>query len=731
VHTFFLDLLIIVGRPLKPITQPTDRFFDNIVVSFKDWRAPYSTKHAHGVSFDLEGRTFRIATAATRETWYIVMHPVAEAPAELLSGRRRRMRLERSSQFSALAVGRANVLATYIKKVFSNGELLGEGVEPSWRLSGPQSQRIAFNKWTRFQELFMQQWSLYIGQHTDDAFWREVQPAFHAHDYGANIEIEPAEQLEQLPKVTRLCPDDEESGTDAEISEEEQPSVARELGSQGSPSTESLHHVDSNSYTDDLYTSGLHQLRTELELKYALENIENVSYALAVNVNGLDGRSPLPTKPARCFLADRNAVSREYQAPREYTFYPLAFHPGYGNFTSPKPPAFLMDHLLSVLQENLSYRNLGNSVLRCGYFQAYSNIKRSIRHGPEDLLVTQGIATAALAIPRAEAATSGHKQGKQQRLLHRLTGSQTPDNPNSSKPFARERQRIESAIQEEEFAFRMEQVLSIQVSRLIGEQRSFSTVLSPIFQLMRFFLKEPHHYVPLLRSFDPEVFPRILGSYARVFELAVDNIHRKFEASGSQGLGVALAEGVAALDRLGSYCFTGLPRSLIGSVFTPLGTIDSIQEGAWPYINPQVLDLRGKGSLHFAKWPRDENGRPVLMHVASIAYHYGVEAAASRHCNVWFRELGGTTINGPAGAARLLEAIFRDVWIPEMVVFVTTQYHRAASKNSRSQPTDDATQHAPVDGSHEQQLVEQWSRSSEPFSWKYVGPPLIYRNSDY
>jgi hypothetical protein len=67
IPSFFLDLLIIIGRPLKPITQPSSRFFDNMIISFKNWRASYSNKHVHGLSFDLEHRTFRLATAATRE----------------------------------------------------------------------------------------------------------------------------------------------------------------------------------------------------------------------------------------------------------------------------------------------------------------------------------------------------------------------------------------------------------------------------------------------------------------------------------------------------------------------------------------------------------------------------------------------------------------------------------------------------------------------------------------
>ena len=100
------------------------------------------------------------------------------------------------------------------------------------------------------------------------------------------------------------------------------------------------------------------------------------------------------------------------------------------------------------------------------------------------------------------------------------------------------------------------------------------------------------------------MFPRILGSYARVFELAIDEMLKRFRAQGSQGLGIALAEGVAALDRLGHYCFTGLSKVLMRSVLGPLKTIESLKKGAWPYLDQQLLDLRyGDGYLDIMKWP--------------------------------------------------------------------------------------------------------------------------------
>ncbi|KAF2463861.1 uncharacterized protein BDR25DRAFT_362273, partial [Lindgomyces ingoldianus] len=199
----------------------------------------------------------------------------------------------------------------------------------------------------------------------------------------------------------------------------------------------------------------------------------------------------------------------------------------------------------------------------------------------------------------------------------------------------------------------------------------------------------------------PSIFPGVLRSFARIFGLAIDDLRRRFEATGSTGLGVALAEGVSALDRLGSYCFTGFPRSLMGSVLKPLGTIDGIERGAWPYINPRMLDLQGGGTLSLAQWPRGKNGRPLLMHVASIAFHYGSEVAASRYSNVWFQELGGIRAKGPSGVAEFLEEMFRELW-----------FSRTLNKGSRSQ-RGSGTQESEE---HQRELVRQWSQSRKPFS---------------
>ncbi len=709
VPRFYLDLLIIVGQPLKAITRRPTSFFDNINFSFKSWRASYSAKHIHGLSFDMEHRTFRIATAASREAWYIVMHPVARAPEELLSRGECRKRREKSAESSALKPHHAHLLASYIKEIFLEGELLGEGVEPSWKLGGTQSANMTGNKWTIFQEQFMSRWPDYVERHREDLFWLENQPAFHAYDYGANIEITVTEEILSIPQETILRPRDDDSDSESSFH-------ASSIQGEGDADEDVDEDVDKQATQDtSLFTDNLAKLKTDLEQKYIPAHIETVTYALAVDIHCADA-----AQETRTLLTNRNQLLEQYRHERDFTFYPLAFHPAYGNFSSPQPPTFLVDNLLAAMQDNMSYQHNGIKVLDCGYFQAYSNIKRSIRHGPNDLLATKGIATAALTLQNRNQNLPAWIIAKRERLLQRLQGQQSPDDPATSQPFAREQRRIEDAITVDECAFRIEQVLSIQVSKL--NHQSFVTVLKPIFQLIRFFSKERSVFKHLFHSFSPSIYPGILASFAKLFSRAIDHMHTQFRAGGSKGLNVALAEGLAAVDRLGSYCFTGFPKSLIGSVMGPLQTLESVQQGGWPFINPAVLNFCGKGELQLAKWPRHKNGRPILMHIASIAFHYGPEMAAGCATETWFTELGGLQVQGPASAARFLEEVFRDIWKPEMIAFVTAQFRRAVNKGSQRQEISHSQGALQLATDREEQL-KRWAKVENPFTWEYVLVP--------
>ena len=117
--------------------------------------------------------------------------------------------------------------------------------------------------------------------------------------------------------------------------------------------------------------------------------------------------------------------------------------------------------------------------------------------------------------------------------------------------------------------------------------------------------------------------------------------------------------------------------------------LESLRKAAWPYIKPSILDLRpGAGKIHLGLWPRAEKNRPVLMHVAALAYHYGQSVADNRHSKLWFAELGGRSIQGISSAGRFLEEVLRDLWIPEMKAFVAHQLHRHPSQAGRSAATE-------------------------------------------
>jgi hypothetical protein len=393
IPTFNLDMIAIMGRPMKPIVHRSAPFFGNVTISFGDWRAPYRAKHIEGgIGFDLCHRTFRIACGASRESWYIVMHPRL-AISEIEPSR---AQVEASIKNSALEKRHARFMVEYIKEVFLGEDLVGEGVEASWRLDQRRSQNITFNKWTSFQYQFMQGWNEYVVTHTTDEFWTENRPAFHAYDYGANIALDVTEELQELRKEEPI-----RDATADYPSDLDDPMLSSSPPMSPNPPTP----ADEIESEGAFHTEGLQNLRTKLETKFDLENIWSLSYALAVDLNCLDGDATgtdTTLQGSRCMLADRNVVAREFSRQRDWVFYPVAFSPVYGNFTSSKPPDFLKQNVLTVMRNNLNVRNEGVDALSCGYFQAYSNVKRSFRHSPDDLLAKKSLTTAVLALPDSE-----------------------------------------------------------------------------------------------------------------------------------------------------------------------------------------------------------------------------------------------------------------------------------------------------------------------------------------
>ncbi|KAH8800215.1 hypothetical protein F5884DRAFT_862925 [Xylogone sp. PMI_703] len=93
-----------------PLRQITDRFFDNVTVTFRDWHMAYTGKLQHELPFNLQNRTFRLASAATRETWVVVMHSLITPLTELLVLISRNHKLFRAPRWVILAITKHSLL---------------------------------------------------------------------------------------------------------------------------------------------------------------------------------------------------------------------------------------------------------------------------------------------------------------------------------------------------------------------------------------------------------------------------------------------------------------------------------------------------------------------------------------------------------------------------------------------------------------------------------------------
>ena len=698
--TFHLDMLSIVGKPMEPIGQSGITFSDNINVTFQHYASIYSPNHVHGVDFDPSHRTFHIATGASREKWYVVMHPMS-APT---TPKEKNAKLR-----TALRKDHAQAIADYIIQIFQVGELIGEGIQTVWRLGGPESQRVAAGKWVIFQEKFMENWVSFVDQHSYDSFWRENEPSFHTFDCGANVAIEQNLAIQSLTEERRACAENRNLRGSSPSSGSPAPSFAFSSSFPSSSSSSSSSSSFSSTYCpnyEEINYGQLGNLKTELERKYRLENIKTISYALAANLNAVDKRGGA-SAPC-CVLADRNELSLQYPqgGNRAFTFYPLAFHPSFGNFTSNQPPQFLADNF-AVLRENMSFENSGSKPLSLGYFQAYSNIKSYIRHDEKSLLATKGIATGALTLPESEIKNNVRHCSKRLKLLKSLESDADLADPDAAKPYEREKNLIQNAIHQSEYAFRMEQVFHIDVDQLEENNTTFTNIVRPIFQMMRFFLQKPEEFTRLLRVFPPLIFPGVLCNYSTLFSKAIDAIYDRHKSKKGV-IGIALSEGVAAMDRLGSYCFTGMPKSLNRPLFRKLMTLEALRKGAWPYINPSVLCLnKGMEKLNRLQWHFTEDGRPTLLHTAAIGYYYGPVVENRRYCIAWFRELGGMNTSNLLAATDFLVTLFKERWIPEMKTFITTQLTRSRS-NYQAFLSEEA-----------KYTIEEWqANQASSFIWK-------------
>ncbi|KAL6886041.1 hypothetical protein GGI43DRAFT_388762, partial [Trichoderma evansii] len=539
---------------------------------------------------------------------------------------------------TALKSWRAKTFVEYFHKCVSS-TILGRGIEESWRLWGQETAQISLTDWADLQRALVSGWDeLVVEISAQDRFWAGTQLAFHAYGYGGNAFIDIGNSP-PVPELERTRRDDDDDGDDnaynanndhdndvednegngnnncgdnnsgvdsGNISgmqdhiatarsrsptgsrwEDEHSQDGRERGAtiSGSPvnigegRTTPERDADGGAARLIHYAEtapGLRQLGSTINSIFNLDAVDSIAYALAADINCLSDGEP------SCLLADFKEVDDQYKDRKlaNLTHYSLGFNPRYGNFTSSLPPDFI-DDVLRTVCSNMSCENDNADIITAGYFQAYSNIKKTVRFNPQDLLASQAIATAALCLPTSGPGITPAAKRTQQKLLDQLTGENSPEARFRTIPFAREASRLEQCIEEGEYAFRMEQVITVSVSQLLPEHRTMPMVLRPMTQLISFFLTAQKEYTQVLRVFDPEAFPGVLCAYAKLFELIAASMLAQFNHGGKTGLTVELGEAMAAVDRLGSFCFTGDKRVLPSTTFRYLGTMESIKNHAF------------------------------------------------------------------------------------------------------------------------------------------------------
>ncbi|KAL3290736.1 hypothetical protein RB213_001403 [Colletotrichum asianum] len=354
-------------------------------------------------------------------------------------------------------------LASYITNVFQSPALLSEGIQRSWRPSVD---------------------GFLGGVHGGLGGLARHKPAFYAYNYRANIEIEVSKELYDLLRERHCAMDDSEDEEDGEETgggwvdddDNDETLQLEELSvANDGPRRAEVEGVAGAYRCTHSSRGGINHARYQqifdecdgLWKLFQLENITAVSYALAIYIN-----SNRTTKADRletcCLLANRNMLMREFASTCDYTFYPQAFHLVYRNILSNCPPIFL-NLLFAAMKGNISNQNEGANVLSFSYFQGYSNIKRSVRYSPHDLLATKGYATGVLTMPTLDAGATLAAREKRERLLRIICS------PNKLKLF------IDVAIKAEEVAFQLKQVILLDVQRITNAKQTFKTIIRPIF----------------------------------------------------------------------------------------------------------------------------------------------------------------------------------------------------------------------------------------------------------
>ncbi|KAG6290096.1 hypothetical protein E4U09_004606 [Claviceps aff. purpurea] len=691
---FRMNTFRIVGRPLYPVVRQASSAASagrEVTISQCPWQAPYSLRHAtNTLPFELNERTFRFASGPEKQIWFIVLHPVEAEALEPPESRR-----PDTVENSTIRSDRAHALSMFINGLLSRPEISRHVV----------NRMVSFRYWHLVQQTLMENWQDFVKTHAHDKFWRKNHPAFHVLDHGDDITLKPHRDLLSLPMEVTYDPNPgvRDTGHIGEASDDE---ASDDEGGQREP--EGSQPTAPGERENTLYTDELVQLKHKLHAMYDLNHIDQVSYTIGAIINC--SRPPAPggettDRVPVCLLADRSEVCATYgNSPTANSckpaaeFHPLGFHPQYGNFVGSRPPSFI-EPLFKILKANMFAQNECEDVLD---FEAFRGYSYAVEDAVRDT-VTQGRASAALTLsPSVRERSSASVSDNHRKLIEKRPSKHLRDVERS----------IAASINEATLGYRMDQVVTIKVSRLLPEHQQFETIMRPLFQFMRFFLCEPKRYCKILRAFEYSQFPEILRGFARFFETVFSEMERRYDARSDTGLSPALCEATALLNRLAEFCFTGDPTALRHDTIKALKTLPSIRMG-WPYYSSKLLNLReGMGFMNLVTWPSLQDPLevslkpPILLHVADLGFHFGSQVAADQHSHMWLHNW-----RCPVDV-KFLEKAFRDIWIPEMVAAVARSLRFQLNRASR---LGNLTPAQVQDAETISTTLSSWEAEKEPF----------------
>ncbi|KAG5952291.1 hypothetical protein E4U57_006251 [Claviceps arundinis] len=682
---FRINTFRIVGQPLHPVVRHSSIVDRYVTISRSHWQAPYSLRHAtNTLPFELNERTFRFASGPEKQIWFIVLHPVqADTPEAPES---RRSPVERST----IRSDRAQALSTYV-----NGLLLRPELHAL-------NRTVSLKHWRLVQQTFMEDWPSFVESHGHDKFWKNNHPAFHVLDHGDDTLFETPHNIADIPMEVTLDDNTEvrDTGRIGDISDDED------------PEPEGSRPRASGVRNEMPYTGELGLLKQKLEVMYDLSYIDQVSYTIGAVINCL--KPPVGetgNQVPMCLLADRSGVCATYglastanDCQPAAEFHPLGFHPRYGNFVGSRPPGFI-EPLYKILKANVYAQNDCEHVLD---FEAFRGYSYAIEDAVRDT-VTQGRCGAALTLsPSVRCRSSASVRNNHRQLMQKLPSCRLREAKES----------IAASIDQSKFGYRMDQVVTVRVSRLLPQHQSFGTILRPVFQFMRFFVCRPDRYCTILRAFEPSRFPQILCGFAQFFEIFFLEMEKRYVESSDTGLPPSSCEATAILNRLAEFCFTGDPTVLRHAVLEALETLLSIETSGWPFFSRNLLDLRdGMGVLHMKKWPFLKDPLevslkpPILLHVADLGFHFGWRVAADQHSQMWLQNW-----KCPVDV-KFLRKAFRDIWIPEMVAAVAQRVRFQLNRASTLGRLNAAQMQ---DAETISTTLLSWESEEDPFNSEYV-----------